>query len=238
MVFPLKPRLTITNRQEARSYFIPFTTIKPLLNHFFGMTWLYNSHWTHCQIVMDPIHSVIIPWRWAMLSRHIVQASARCFSFEDGRENGKFTGRGNGATNNPWAGKSLLIYPTRLLFHSYVSVYQRVSMFMCVYLMFTYAFWISAKKTDLYTMCRISYSFMFCWVLIQHSGGKTTFTSELLTWYSKSMLDKPHGRHCQGPRPGFDAFGVKLLDELSTCLARILSLVSRGSVNDQENAIR
>ena len=136
------------------------------------MTWLYNSHWTHCQIVMDPIHSVIIPWRWAMLSRHIVQASARCFSFEDGRENGKFTGRGNGATNNPWAGKSLLIYPTRLLFHSYVSVYQRVSMFMCVYLMFTYAFWISAKKTDLYTMCRISYSFMFCWVLIQHSGGK------------------------------------------------------------------
>ena len=146
MVFPLKPRLTITNRQEARSYFIPFTTIKPLLNHFFGMTWLYNSHWTHCQIVMDPIHSVIIPWRWAMLSRHIVQASARCFSFEDGRENGKFTGRGNGATNNPWAGKSLLIYPTRLLFHSYVSVYQRVSMFMCVYLMFTYAFWISAKK--------------------------------------------------------------------------------------------
>ena len=27
MVFPLKPRLTITNRQEARSYFIPFTTI-------------------------------------------------------------------------------------------------------------------------------------------------------------------------------------------------------------------
>ena len=52
------------------------------------------------------------------------------------------------------------------------------------------------------------------------------------------MLDKPHGRHCQGPRPGFDAFDVQLLDELSTCLARILSLVSRGSVNDQENAIR
>ena len=163
MVFPLKPRLTITNRQEARSYFIPFTTIKPLLNHFFGMTWLYNSHWTHCQIVMDPIHSVIIPWRWAMLSRHIVQASARCFSFEDGRENGKFTGRGNGATNNPWAGKSLLIYPTRLLFHSYVSVYQRVSMFMCVYLMFTYAFWISAKKKLIYILC-VGYHTRSCFV--------------------------------------------------------------------------
>jgi hypothetical protein len=94
-------------------------------------------------------------------------------------------------------------------------------------------------KKLIYILC-VGYHTRSCFVefLYNIQGGKKTFTSELLNWYSKSMLDKPHGRHCQGPRPGFDAFDVQLLDELSTCLARILSLVSRGSVNDQENAIR